>query len=194
MRTLLFARLPYSLSFFLLLAGSVEAGTHLIFGHAKNMSISELLAWTPPTLPTSLTWEIARATGPRLSWTVPITATGGNGSQLIFEVTEATAAAAGVDWSAWHSALNDRTFTRSFLTLGGVEVEPTLLRYRDYGAPFDLDQLKLSVFDHGTARVGFYPGVRAIASDYDAVPEPASWLLLVMGLLHFSGRRRKSTL
>ncbi len=178
-----------SLLILLCLAQSASANTHLIFGHVHNMSIGELAAWSAVPLPTTLKWEIGTTSNERIGWTVPITSNNG-GFQQAFEVTAATAAAAGVDWSAWHSALNDPAYTRSFITIGGVEKEPSLVRYQNFAAPFDLDSLKLHVNDWGSVRNGFIPAVRAIAIDYDAVPEPASWLLMILGLLWVRRARR----
>jgi len=103
-----------------------------------------------------------------------------------------TAAQLGLDWVAWNEAVMDPDFTRLLVTRGGTTLEApwTHQQFSNTQTPFEeLDQLRLRIGNNDVMHFGdLY--VTLTAWDNPIVPEPATWLMLLVGVLHYVMRRQ----
>lgn len=93
-----------------------------------------------------------------------------------------TAALAGIDWQAWQSAILNPAFNRWVVTRNGVTIEkPWTRTVLGDGTMDGITKLR---FAFGKRELGYGVVNVTTVALYEPIPEPASWLMLLVGLLH----------
>lgn len=93
-----------------------------------------------------------------------------------------TAALAGIDWQAWRSAILNPAFNRWVVTRDGVTIEkPWTRTVLGDGTMDGITHLRIAF---GKREQGFGDVRIATSALYEPIPEPASCLILLVGLLH----------
>lgn len=139
--------------------------------------------------PTDIKWELRTATDDAVSWTwaaKPVSVPPNRPYQQ-YQVMEPTAAGRGVDWAAWETAVLDPAYNRSLVTFAGVTQElpwpdPLFPREPRYQS---LDSLSFILADwHNNPTAQGAQPVNIVVRAYSKlqVPEPATWLLLLLGI------------
>jgi hypothetical protein len=161
---------------------------------AQDVLIDQGYEYGVTPSPNNLAWELRTATDNVVRWEWNgVASVGPNGGSVARVATEDTAASLGLDWAAWSAAVLNPAFNRSLITWNGITMEKPWPAQPDRLANFhELDELRQTIGDWAWPQTQFSSkrvGIAVSALDVTVVPEPASWLLLLAGILHLRTRR-----
>lgn len=172
---------------FLLLASPALADDVITSGERQ-------FEFDPIAPPALVTWSVATADNRSVSLQVKLfgnnggftrwePAIAGNWPNFTNAIGEELAAYCGMDFAAWRTALADAAYTRSIMQFGSVVQEQPLIRT---GPASEFDLHHFLIFPSSYFWPNWVPaktGIHFSGHELKIVPEPSTWLLVLMAML-----------